>query len=210
MSKSSRSECPAGVEPAFPAWEAGAWAARPRALGSAEGEGVEPSRACASSRFERGAVARRLALPCAVWMAGFEPAISGSRSRRIEPSSPTSRTAVAMGPEGLEPSPHWLRARDAAANTWIPSAYPNEKGQASCDAWPRDRVTKEPGVNIAAGGPGARGPTSRRSARPSRVAATCDSWFPLPYLAGRSAPRQRRRSRYTFKTRFRADGSQEF
>ena len=25
-----------------------------------------------------------------------------------------------MGPEGLEPSPRWLRARDAAANTWIP------------------------------------------------------------------------------------------
>ena len=39
----------------------------PRRLGqghaSAEGEGVEPSRACASSRFERGAVANRLALP---------------------------------------------------------------------------------------------------------------------------------------------------
>ena len=25
-----------------------------------------------------------------------------------------------MGPEGLEPSPRWLRARYAAANTWIP------------------------------------------------------------------------------------------
>ena len=39
----------------------------PRPLGqghtTAEGEGVEPSRACASSRFERGAVADRLALP---------------------------------------------------------------------------------------------------------------------------------------------------
>ena len=32
-------ERPAGVEPACPAWEADAWAARPRALGSAEGEG---------------------------------------------------------------------------------------------------------------------------------------------------------------------------
>ncbi len=27
---------------------------------------------------------------------------------------------VQMGPEGLEPSPRWLRARDAADNTWIP------------------------------------------------------------------------------------------
>ena len=26
-----------------------------------------------------------------------------------------------MGPEGLEPSPRWLRARHAAANTWIPN-----------------------------------------------------------------------------------------
>ena len=30
----------------------------------------------------------------------------------------TSR--VQVGPEGLEPSPRWLRARHAAANTWIP------------------------------------------------------------------------------------------
>src|SRR5436309_3242833 len=30
----------------------------------------------------------------------------------------TSR--VQVGPEGLEPSPRWLRARYAAANTWIP------------------------------------------------------------------------------------------
>ncbi len=27
---------------------------------------------------------------------------------------------VQLGPEGLEPSPRWLRARHAAANTWIP------------------------------------------------------------------------------------------
>jgi hypothetical protein len=56
-------ECPAGVEPACPAWKADAWAARPRAQQS-------------------------------------------------------------VGPEGLELSPHWLRARDAAANTWIPSFVP--------------------------------------------------------------------------------------
>ena len=28
-----------------------------------------------------------------------------------------------MGPEGLEPSRRWLRARDAAANTLVPSFY---------------------------------------------------------------------------------------
>ena len=32
-----------------------------------------------------------LLLRYAVWMAGFEPAFSGSRSRRIQPGSPTSR-----------------------------------------------------------------------------------------------------------------------
>ena len=33
-------------------------------------------------------------------------------------------TTAAMGPEGLEPSPRWLRARHAAANTWIPKIGP--------------------------------------------------------------------------------------
>ena len=57
-------ECPAGVEPACPAWKAGAFAARPRARSSskrfifrkiemaAEGEGVEPSRLIAR-RFSK-------------------------------------------------------------------------------------------------------------------------------------------------------------
>ena len=45
----------------------------------------------ASSRFERGAIASWLALPCSVWMAGFEPAWSGFRNRRMMPGSPTSR-----------------------------------------------------------------------------------------------------------------------
>ncbi len=54
----SEAECPAGVEPACPAWEAGAWAARPRA------------------RVLR------------VGMAGFEPAISSVRVRRELQASP--------------------------------------------------------------------------------------------------------------------------
>ncbi len=44
-----------------------------------------------SSGFGPGAVANRLALPFTVWMAGFEPAISGFRRRRIRPGFPTSR-----------------------------------------------------------------------------------------------------------------------
>jgi hypothetical protein len=113
-------------------------------------------------------------------MAGFEPAISCSRSRRIEPGFPTSRTKcpagvepalppwqgdrlplhhghslakpncqgigehrvgleptsphygcgvlatrrpvliTGVGPEGLEPSPAWLRARGSAARALVP------------------------------------------------------------------------------------------
>jgi hypothetical protein len=73
---------------------------------------------------------------------GFEPTFSGSRNRRIPRLSyvlneSTQRelnphvlhgeqagcryiTGAPLGPEGLEPSPRWLRARYAAANTWIP------------------------------------------------------------------------------------------
>ena len=97
-----------------------------------------------SAVFETAAIANWLALPfaperwalrsrCQVWMAGFEPAFSGSRSRRIEPGSPTSRCTrpsplapLQVGPEGLEPSPRWLRARHAAANTWIPQSARRE------------------------------------------------------------------------------------
>ena len=73
---------------------------------------------------------------------GFEPTLSGSRNRRIPRLSyvlneSTQRklnphilpgeqagcryiTGAPVGPKGLEPSPRWLRARHAAANTWIP------------------------------------------------------------------------------------------
>jgi hypothetical protein len=85
-------ESPAGVEPTCSAWEADAWAARPRAHSSAEGEGVEPSRLIA--RPVSTGVPSPVGLPfrIAVWMAGFEPAMSGFRRRRIEPGSPTSRS----------------------------------------------------------------------------------------------------------------------
>ena len=47
---------------------------------------------------------------------------SGNRTRTScmasRQAAVTSR--VQVGPEGLEPSPRWLRARYAAANTWIP------------------------------------------------------------------------------------------
>ena len=90
-------ECPAGVEPASPAWKAGTSAARPRAR-TAEREGVEPSRLFSASRdaqrihgrlarvtlsvasaskgstvFETAAIAHWLALPLRAAVTGIEP-----------------------------------------------------------------------------------------------------------------------------------------
>ena len=84
-------ECPAGVEPACPVWKTDAWAARPRALRSAEGEGVEPSRLVARPGSSRVPSPVGLPFRLSVWMAGFEPAWSGVRGRRMKPGSPTSR-----------------------------------------------------------------------------------------------------------------------
>src|SRR5262249_3859818 len=52
---------------------------------------------------------------------------SGNRTRTScmasRKAAVTSRAQHSVGPEGLEPSPRWLRARYAAANTWDPSAF---------------------------------------------------------------------------------------
>ena len=56
-------ECPAGIEPACPAWKAGACADRPRArVVKAEGEGVEPSRLVQARPVSSGCH-RQLACP---------------------------------------------------------------------------------------------------------------------------------------------------
>ncbi len=60
--------------------------------------GSRTLKACRSSGFRPGAVASRLALPFAVWMAGFEPAWSGIRGRRMKPGSPTSRWWFSSAP----------------------------------------------------------------------------------------------------------------
>jgi hypothetical protein len=98
--------------------------------------------------------------------------------------SPTSRF-IAVGPEGLEPSPRWLRARDAAANTWIPSHYrshsqqgayaprspAHEKGPGVCDAWPALILHARIGVIFAGGGPAASRTTR---SPPAPDTAHCD------------------------------------
>ncbi len=80
-SSQGHEECPAGVAPAYPTRQVGAWAARPRTqkqgrkesnplrqgwsltalpgahpCQSAEGTGLEPARACASPGFQPGAI----------------------------------------------------------------------------------------------------------------------------------------------------------
>ena len=64
---------------------------RPASVGRVPG-GSRTLKARRSPGCRPGAVARGLALPFAVWMAGFEPAWSGFRGRRMMPGSPTSRT----------------------------------------------------------------------------------------------------------------------
>ena len=67
-SRSYPRECPAGVEPACPAWEAGASAARPRAHRSCQRkEGESNPQGSRSAVFETAAVADRLALPDHSW-----------------------------------------------------------------------------------------------------------------------------------------------
>ena len=109
-------ECPAGVGPACPVWKTGAFAARPRTQSSRSptrqrgSSGRRGSRTLKASRFGRfrDGCHRQLACPSVsswgripilplpatglesyltVWMAGFEPANSGSRSRWNEPLS---------------------------------------------------------------------------------------------------------------------------
>lgn len=89
----------------------------------------------------------RWATPQEVRTVGVEPTLSGSRNRRIPRLSyvlneSTQRelnphvlhgeqagcryitgASISVGPDGLEPSPNWLRARHAAANTLVPQSY---------------------------------------------------------------------------------------
>ena len=122
----SSEECSAGIEPASPGWKPGASAARPRArCCSAEGEGFEPSRLdarplskrvpspiglpfrhqAAEAGIEPATKRLTAALPYQhgthrnnqVRMAGFEPAISCSRSTR---NTRLSHTLKSRAPSG--------------------------------------------------------------------------------------------------------------
>ena len=105
---------PAGLEPAMmPPCEGGAVAAGPRErqVGPA---GVEP----ACFRVSGGPLAARdtvLSISLDGWI---RTSVLRLPKPADEAALPHPETTV--GPEGLEPSPAWLRARYAATNTWIP------------------------------------------------------------------------------------------
>ena len=84
-------ECPAGVEPAFPAWKTGAWAARPRAHRQRKERESNPQ-GSSLVRVQAGCRRQSACPSVSVWTAGFEPAWSGFRGRRMKPGSPTSRS----------------------------------------------------------------------------------------------------------------------
>ena len=126
--------------------------------------GIEPAkgRLTVARPYQHGNTTR-------VSAAGFEPAFSCSQSTRtsrfshtpkerpagVEPALPPwqgSRLPLhhgrvehnrivkqRVGPEGLEPSPSWLRARHAAANTLIPICLPSGS--------PEDRTQRAPVIS---------------------------------------------------------------
>jgi hypothetical protein len=52
--------------------------------------------------------------------AGLEPALPRYECGVLAAGRPVPANVMSMGPEGLEPSPTWLRARHAATSTLIP------------------------------------------------------------------------------------------
>ena len=91
-------ECPAGVEPACPVWKTDAWAARPRALRLQRKERESNPQGSSLVRVQAGCRRQSACPSVSVWMAGFEPAWSGTRGRRMKPGSPTSRASFAPSP----------------------------------------------------------------------------------------------------------------
>ncbi len=84
--------------------------------------------------------------------------IASARRKRVRHHLPERSRAVhkrcltpfpQLGPEGLEPSPRWLRARYAAANTWIPFGPEGVE--------PSSGPYKEPALAISYGPSGAGG-----------------------------------------------------
>jgi hypothetical protein len=92
-------------------------------------EGVEPSRPSGHELLKQQFVCSCRRLRCSQERpAGIEPAHPAWQTgrlplhhRRFGGLPSCQRPSRTVGPEGLEPSLHWVRARYAAANTLVPS-----------------------------------------------------------------------------------------
>ena len=153
-------------------------AARPRARRFSGRRGSRTPKARRSSGFGPGAVASRLALP----FVSLDGWIRTSVLRFPKPADEARLSYIqirSVGPEGLEPSPRWLRARDAAANTWIPSFRPagRQKKPGVGETPGRRRALPEgPGVRAAggsAGWPGGRPVPPSPSDRSTESDSSC-------------------------------------
>jgi hypothetical protein len=163
-------ECPAGVEPASPAWEAGASPlGQGHDRKPAEGKGVEPSRLIARPFSRRvpspiglpfrsqstggrnrtcGLLLNREAqgpahatpVILAVGAAGFEPALSWSRTRRIARLSHTPSRSSAQ----RESNPHFRHGRAAGCRYIMGTIADAELSKTESTGWdsnPRPRLT---------------------------------------------------------------------
>ena len=109
----------ARVELACPVWKTGAFAARPmtrecgRKMQRAPAGGVEPPIvALTGRRLTVGPHRSKKSIEQTVRAAGFEPAISCSRSRRIDQAFPRPERAIRKCPAGVEPAhPPWQGSR---------------------------------------------------------------------------------------------------
>ena len=88
--------------------------------------------------------------------AGIEPALPAWRAGRLP-----LHHGCTVGPEGLEPSPRWLRARDAAANTWIPSSIGPEGVEPSSGPYKEPALAVELRAKLSVGPEGVEPPPYR-------------------------------------------------
>src|SRR5438876_8470958 len=83
------------------------------------------------------------------------------RAGRRKPPEFAVTSRVQVGPEGLEPSPRWLRARYAAANTWIPFGVGPEGIEPSSGPYKEPALTVELRAGMSVGPEGFEPPPYR-------------------------------------------------
>ena len=111
--------------------------------------------------------------------------LSGADSRSlntartvVQTDDSTIRQSAVVGPEGLEPSPAWVRTRDAAANTSIPCclfSVGSDGVEPSSDPYKESALTIELRASIQSVGPEGLEPP------PCRLKVCCAAVTPRPH-----------------------------